>query len=161
MATGPFGVAQAYLPARKQRRCALHTTVSAVQTVGHRETWSADHVYVGMPGNAARAFGILAAEGQFGKPWACMNDPRGWTVAYNEYLVGRLSDDRKFQQAVRALHGRTLLCWCAAKGAERCHAVLLAEYVELLFHAACTTCGQTGHESEDHGEVPWLSATYG
>lgn len=93
-------------------------------------------VYVGMPGNAARAYGIAdAIVGPFGKPWACLNDPRGWAVAYREYLWKRIRADGDFALAVRDLHGKTLVCWCRAKGPNtRCHAEILLSAVEWLFH---------------------------
>ena len=112
------------------------TTVSAVQLHGRRALWPRQAVYVGMPGKAATAFGIPASEGLFGKPWDCLRAPEGWPTAYLRYLVHRLATDPWFEGQVKALHGRTLLCWCAAKDAPRCHAEILAEFVELLNHAA-------------------------
>lgn len=112
----------------------MHTTVSAVQFFGQRSNWPENAIYVGMPGNPSRAFGIPDTEGQFGKPWACLNHPAGWPTGYLHYLVDRLASDPMFQAQVRALHGRTLLCWCAKKDAPRCHAMILAEFAELLYH---------------------------
>ena len=112
----------------------MHTIVSAVQFFGHRSRWPENTTYVGMPGNPSRAFGIPDIEGQFGKPWACLAHPAGWATGYLQYLVERLATDQAFQDQVRNLHGRTLLCWCAKKDAPRCHAVILAEFAELLHH---------------------------
>ena len=112
------------------------TTVSSVQHFGRRALWPRQAVYVGMPGSAATAFGIPRNEGLFGKPWDCLRHPLGWQTGYLRYLVDRLSKDPWFEGQVKALHGRTLLCWCSAKGAEHCHAQILAEFVELLNHAA-------------------------
>ena len=118
----------------------MHTTVASVQHVGPRQTWPQDHVYVGMPGKASRAFGIPDAEGIFGKAWSLLEDPRGWAVAYSDVTAKRLVADEAWAAKVKDLHGKTLLCWCTAKEQQRgtevqCHARILAEYVELLFHA--------------------------
>jgi len=113
----------------------MHTTVSAVQFFGPADVWPEDAVYVGMPGNPSRAFRIPDAEGRFGKPWACLNHPLGWQTGYLRYVVDRMAKDDYFERAVRNLHGKTLLCWCAKKDAEHCHAVILAEFAELLYHA--------------------------
>ena len=113
----------------------MHTTVSAVQFVGQYANWPENVVYVGMPGKPSRAFGIPDSRGFFGKPWACLNSPLGWETAYLRYLVDRMAASHSFQEAVRDLHGKTLLCWCAKKDAPRCHAMILAEFAELLFHA--------------------------
>lgn len=112
----------------------MHTKVSAVQFFGPRAAWPEDAVYVGMPGKPSRAFGIPDGEGLFGKPWACLDHPLGWETGYLRYLVDRLKNDEAFTNAVRSLHGKTLLCWCAKKDAPRCHAVILAEFAELLSH---------------------------
>ena len=108
------------------------TTLSSVQQVGRPDRWTPDMVYIGMPGRAARAFGIpdIAVPG-FGKPWACKDDPRGWQIAYREYLWNRLNTDPQFRTAVRALHGKTLLCWCTAKG-NACHGEILIRAIDWL-----------------------------
>ena len=110
----------------------VHTFLSCVQQVGRPENWPPDTTYVGMPGNAARAFGITdSTVGPFGKPWYLKQDPRGWAPAYVQYLVERMAHDPSFEDAVRSLHGRTLLCWCITKKAP-CHGRILLEFVELL-----------------------------
>ena len=118
----------------------MHTNVSSVQDYGNRKTWPNDVVYVGMPCNASRAFGIPDEEGLFGKPWALKNDPRGWAAAYSDMMAARLLVDAEFAARVRQLHNFTLLCYCTAKSRREgvelaCHARILAEYVELLYHA--------------------------
>lgn len=119
-----------------------HTRVGSVQTAGDARLWTPDMVYVGMPGRPADAYGITEI-GPFGKPWAFLKDPRGWAVAYREYLHARLLDDQAFCEQVRALHGKTLLCWCLAKAQRRsdfdetrfaCHALILARATEWLAH---------------------------
>jgi hypothetical protein len=90
-----------------------------------------------MPGKAASAYGIPFGEGVFGKPWGLVNDPRGWPVAYVEYLVSRLAADARFEAQVKGLAGKTLLCWCTKKARDRqtevaCHARILAEFVDSL-----------------------------
>ena len=112
------------------------TTVSAVQFYGQFKDWPLGTTYVGMPGNASRAFGIPDEATGFGKPWECLRSPLGWQTAYLRHLVDRLASNPVFLESVRSLHGRTLLCWCAAKNAPFCHAHILAEFVELLNHAA-------------------------
>lgn len=127
-------------------RGAAHTRVSSVQLLGRRVDSVARAlrteptlVYIGMPGRAARAAGITDdIVGPFGKPWACLSDPNGWRYAYAAYLKRRLADDPAFREAVRSLHGKTLICWC--KGGKRgadpdCHGDLLAEFAERLFHS--------------------------
>jgi len=122
----------------------MHTSVASVQDYGPRDTWPESVVYVGMPGNAARAFGIADdMAGPFGKPWKLLNDPRGWLPAYREYLQNRLENDSEFARAVANLHGKTLLCWCTRKREQRktfveCHADTLAQTVEWL-----NGCSQT------------------
>ena len=114
------------------------TEVSSVQVYGHRSTWPEHVVYVGMPGKAASAFGISREDaGPFGKPWHLLDDARGWAAAYVEYLCKRLNSDETFRAQVKALHGKTLLCWCSRKQEQRgtevaCHARILAEFVEML-----------------------------
>jgi hypothetical protein len=110
----------------------MHTLISAVQMLGRPEQWPAAHVYVGMPGKAATAYGITNI-GPFGKPWHLLDDPRGWEIAYREYLWTRIKNDADFALAVRDLHGKTLVCWCKSKGVT-CHAEALAEAAEELFH---------------------------
>lgn len=115
------------------------TKVSAVQFYGQRDTWPAHVVYVGMPGKPSRAFGIPDSEGRFGKPWACVNSPNlwgaaDWQTAYLRYLVQIMEAHPNVMKAVRDLHGKTLACWCAKKDATHCHAVILAEFAELLYH---------------------------
>ena len=112
----------------------MHTGVTAVQFHGAWNTWPSDVVYVGMPGKPSQAFGI-PNPAIFGKPWACLKHPLGWQVGYLRYLVQRLANDAEFEEEVLALHGRRLACWCLAKDASHCHAFILAEFVELLFHS--------------------------
>lgn len=112
----------------------MHTVLSAVQFLGRPDRWDGA-VYIGMPGKAARAFGIDDRFGLFGKPWWTLNDSRGWEVAYREYLFRRIRTDGDFALAVRDLHGKTLLCWCRAKGAAvACHGDTLIAASEWLFH---------------------------
>lgn len=117
------------------------TRVTSVQAVKRANALgllraSAGMLYVGMPGKPATAHGI-ETDGYFGKPWACLNDPRGWRFAYAAYLKGRLLRDPKFRSAVQSLHGLTLVCWCkqSSHGVDPdCHADLLARYAEWLHH---------------------------
>jgi hypothetical protein len=119
----------------------MHTIVGSVQDYPKGRIPSTA-VYVGMPGGAACAYDIPdEAVLDFGKPWACLKDPRGWEPAYREYLWNRIQNDADFALAVRDLHGKTLLCWCKAKAARnghnegwRCHALSLASAAEWLYH---------------------------
>ena len=112
----------------------VHTLVSSVQEFGQYNTWPSSVAYVGMPGRPATAFGIPEGQSIFGKPWEHTRDPRGWPTAYWQYLVARVLEEPEFAAAVKALHGKTLLCWCTAKQAPSCHANLLAGMVEMLNH---------------------------
>lgn len=112
----------------------MHTRVSAVQFFGHFDRWPDETIYVGMPGAPSRAFGIPDRVATYGKPWDCLNHPLGWQTGYLRYLVQRMLDDPEFMRAVGDLHGMTLLCWCAKKDAPHCHAVILAEFAEMLHH---------------------------
>lgn len=111
-----------------------HTDVGSVQQYGQRAKWPDNVVYVGMPGKAAQAFGIPFHEGRFGKPWNTLEHPLGWQTGYLRLLVLWLTVDEKFREDVRNLHGKTLVCWCVSKGSTHCHAFLLREFVELLWH---------------------------
>lgn len=137
----------------------MHTEVSSVQAYGQRATWPEHVVYVGMPGKASRAFGIPDHEAIFGKPWHLVDDPRGWPTAYCEYLANKLNTDALFAQRVTALHGKTLLCYCTRKAEQRktevrCHARILAEYVELLAHANCPDCNGVGVGCCVNADIP-------
>ena len=118
----------------------MHTLVGSVQDYP-KGTIPSSAVYVGMPGPSARAYGLPDDEVlDFGKPWACLKDPRGWETAYREYLWNRMKTDADFALAVLGLHGKTLLCWCKAKAARNgheefhCHANSLAAAAEWIYH---------------------------
>lgn len=106
--------------------------LTAVQLL--KRPWPADAVYIGMPGKAARAFGIEDADVPgFGKPWSCLSDPRGWQTAYREYLWNRLNSDPEFRTNVKNLRGKILVCWCKAKGKDTpCHGEILIAAIEWL-----------------------------
>lgn len=115
-------------------RNAEHIRVTSIMLT---PDWRArpDHVYIGMECRYTRATGVTPLG--YGKPWACLNDPRGWRVAYREYLLRRVTTDADFARAVIALHGKTLVCFC--KGSKRgldpdCHGDLLASVAERLYH---------------------------
>lgn len=116
----------------------MNTTLSSVQSVGRPDRWPPHAVYIGMPGPAARGYGIEDRDVPgFGKPWTCRDDPRGWQIAYREYLFGRINRDAAFAQRVARLEGHLLLCWCTAKAAKRgvyvpCHGEILIEAIDLL-----------------------------
>lgn len=129
----------------------LHTAVTSVRQLrpaGLRGEWRVSDVfdadpnvvYIGMPGKAAAANGITDDHiGPFGKPWECLRDPRGWEIAYREYLWARIKADADFALAVRDLHGKTLVCWCKGReplvrGKDRCHGDSLSAAAEWLFH---------------------------
>lgn len=136
----------------------MATRLSSVQSVGHISTWKPDMVYIGMPGQAARAFGITDDQVPgFGKPWACKDDPRGWLPAYREYLFHRLESDLAFREAVKALNGKTLLCWCTAKAERRgtrvvCHGETLMRAIEWL--NKCPDCNGEGMGCCINADIP-------
>lgn len=104
-----------------------------VQSVITRPNWKQDPyaVYIGMPGYAGQTTGY------FGKPWACLRNPRGWRAAYREYAIKRVTTDPEFAVAVLGLHGKTLICFCkgSARGRDAdCHGDLLKDMAERLFH---------------------------
>jgi len=114
------------------------TSVQAVKREGRLPALieSDGLIYVGMPGKPASAHGI-PADGYFGKPWPCLNDPRGWRYAFAVYLKRRMADDPQFRADVAMLHGYELVCWCkqSKRGVDPdCHADLLAYYAERLHH---------------------------
>lgn len=93
-------------------------------------------VYIGMPCRYTAAHPEVVV-GPFGKPWACLNDPRGWKAGYRDYLRARLREDLAFREAVAGLHGKTLVCFCKGKRGiadKDCHGDLLAVAVEYLAH---------------------------
>lgn len=88
-------------------------------------------VYIGMPGYAGMT------TGHYGKPWACLRDPRGWEVAYREHLGKRIREDPDFVMDLADLHGKILICFC--KGGRRgpdapCHGDTLRRAVEWIWH---------------------------
>lgn len=92
-------------------------------------------VYIGMDGNAARAYGLVPQG--FGKPWACLDDPRGWQQAYRAYLWAQIRDNIEFSERVKALRTKTLVCWCKGKrpehnGDDHCHGDILARAIAYL-----------------------------
>lgn len=102
-----------------------------------------DVVYIGMPGPTQRSAGIpLEKVGPFGKPWSCEYRPDGGKYSYDEiferyerYLTARLVTDAPFREAVKALSGKTLVCWCKGKRGEvnkRCHGDILAAQADML-----------------------------
>lgn len=106
------------------------TRVTSVMLEPHWEV-KEGFVYIGMPGFAGQT------SGYFGKPWACKHDHRGWRYTYREYLRNRLRSDPIFRASVKALHGKTLVCFC--KGGKRgpdadCHGDLLVQAIEYLNH---------------------------
>ena len=78
------------------------------------------YVYIGRAGHGL--------DGYFGNPFIATQ--RGGTLdAYRSYLVGLLELDREFIRRVKALQGKTLVCFCKPK---RCHGDILAHYADKL-----------------------------
>jgi hypothetical protein len=77
-----------------------------------------DIVYIGRPG-------------RFGNPYPLRpGEPRGSTIErYRHWLHRRLLRDPDFAAEVAALHGKTLVCYCAPKA---CHGDTLAKAAEWL-----------------------------
>lgn len=92
-------------------------------------------VYIGMGGPSAAREGLEPLG--FGKPWDCLRDPRGWQIAYREYLWKKLNADPEFRERVKALRNKTLVCWCKGKrpehnGNDFCHGDILARAIAWL-----------------------------
>lgn len=45
---------------------------------------------------------------------------------YRRYFLDRIMIDPEFEEAVRALKGKTLVCWCPP---ERCHGEVIEEWI--------------------------------
>jgi hypothetical protein len=67
----------------------------------------------------------------FGNPFVIGKDGNRETVVvkYREYAISRAYWDREFREAVVALKGKTLACWC---GEKVCHGDVLMELAERL-----------------------------
>lgn len=86
--------------------------------------WKEDpnYVYIGRAGKGLT--------GYFGNPFVASQKGRGATLdAYRSYLVNLLEKDREFARRVKALQGKTLVCFCKP---QRCHGDILAYYAEKL-----------------------------
>lgn len=113
----------------------LYTKVVAVQDFDRDSNWWEDpqNVYIGMPGKSQRYWGIPdEAVGIFGKPWECLDDPRGWREAYKDHLFNRLCRDDWFRESVKRLADKTLVCWCKKNTDRDCHGDLLAYMAEVI-----------------------------
>lgn len=100
---------------------------TSVENVRSGREWD---VYVGrpMPGHRdprVRAGSVL------GNPF---KGERTQAVAlYRKWFHDRLCHDESFRQAVRALRGKRIACWCSPL---TCHAHVIAEYVNAEERAA-------------------------
>jgi Domain of unknown function (DUF4326) len=75
-------------------------------------------VYVGRPSVFGNPF-VIGVEG----------DRAQVLERFREYAVDRCYHDVAFRQAVAALHGKVLVCWCAPAP---CHGHVLLELAEAL-----------------------------
>ena len=93
------------------------TKVTKVINIKDRQN-TADEVYIGRGG-------------KFGNPFALKKgEPRGATLdRYRAYLIDRLDSDPEFYKAVKALKGKTLVCFCKPFP---CHGDILKEFTEKM-----------------------------
>jgi Domain of unknown function (DUF4326) len=80
--------------------------------------------YIGRPGK-----GWTAEAAPFGKPKVFDNKP-DWPARYRAYLNRELQTNKAFALRVRALKGKTLICFCKPKP---CHGDTLMAAVEWLW----------------------------
>lgn len=114
----------------------METRLGSVQQYGRRQDWPPDAVYIGNQWRGSRERGIDDKESTFGKPWDFHHVPN-WQRLYLDDLIRRLRTEKGFEEQVRALSGKLLLCWCVSKQAWRreevpCHGRILIEFVEML-----------------------------
>jgi hypothetical protein len=87
--------------------------------------WRQDdqYVYVGRAGKGL--------SGEFGNPIPLEqeSDRTDVLARYREYLEERITHDLDFRAKVKALAGKTLVCFCSPKP---CHGDILAEVVDRL-----------------------------
>lgn len=87
--------------------------------------WKDDpqYVYIGRGGHGH--------EGYFGNPFPLKSGKkRGSTLdKYKVYLQRRITMDREFEQRLRELKGKTLVCFCHPKP---CHGDIMAHYIDNL-----------------------------
>lgn len=89
--------------------------------------WEQDpqYVYIGRPGKGQ--------PGPFGNPYYLVpmdGGRRGATLEqYKAYLDDRILTEQAFREAVRDLHGKTLVCFCKPKA---CHGDWLSEAADIL-----------------------------
>lgn len=65
----------------------------------------------------------------FGNPFEVGRDGTREEVLekFKQYFLKRLAQDSAFRQAVRALRGKRLVCWCVPLP---CHGQIIAEYLD-------------------------------
>jgi len=82
-----------------------------------------EYVYIGRKGKGQ--------DGYFGNPFRLESgEPRGATLErFREWCVNRMSTDTEYYERVRALKGKTLICFCAPS---KCHGDILSEIAESL-----------------------------
>lgn len=92
--------------------------------------WQQDdqYVYIGRAGKGLT--------GEFGNPILLERESDRLKVldAYRTYLEDRISRDEDFRAKVKALSGKTLVCFCRPaggfKGRVLCHGQILAAYID-------------------------------
>ena len=80
-------------------------------------------VYIGRPGKGQT--------GYFGNPFPLVaGEPRGSTIdKFKTYALDRVKNDPEYREQVKALKGKTLVCFCKPNA---CHGDILAEIAESL-----------------------------
>jgi hypothetical protein len=83
-------------------------------------------VYVGRPGKGAA--------GPFGNPYRAQQHGKGALELFREHFLKRVAEDAKFREAVLALKGKRLGCFCRPKSGFRgrlgCHGQIIAAWCD-------------------------------
>ena len=89
------------------------------------EGWedNSDYVYIGRGGHGH--------DGYFGNPYPLRSGrKRGSTLdKYKLYLQRKITTDKEFEDKLRGLKGKTLVCFCHPKP---CHGHIMAHYIDNL-----------------------------
>lgn len=86
-------------------------------------------VYAGSPQSGIDPQEIAPGQyGFLGNPYQDSCDHEESLYLFQEYFMGRLKSDRQFRLAVLSIRGKKLGCFC--EHGERCHADIVADWLE-------------------------------